>query len=106
MGFNRVKCNVLHLDSTNPCYEYSMRNTSLEAITEEKDLPYILVYKSHFLYSEIECVLYAGQTKREGHIWHNLGGHTIILFFNLNNEYMNIRTMERKKAVFSLSLRD
>ena len=38
MGFNRVKCNVLHLGSTNPCYEYSMRNTSLEAITEEKDL--------------------------------------------------------------------
>ena len=38
MGFNEAKCNVLHLGSTNPCYEYSMRNTSLEAITEEKDL--------------------------------------------------------------------
>jgi len=38
MGFNEAKCNVLHLGSTNLCYEYSMRNTSLEAITEEKDL--------------------------------------------------------------------
>jgi len=39
VGFNEAKCNVLHLGSTNPyCYEYSMRNTSLEAITEEKDL--------------------------------------------------------------------
>ena len=35
MGFNEAKCNVLHLDSTNPCYAYSMRNTSLEALTEE-----------------------------------------------------------------------
>ena len=56
-------------------------------------VPYILRYKSHFLYSEIdtkiECVLYAGHTKREGNIWHNLGGNTIILFFNINNEYMN-----------------
>ena len=38
MGFNESKWNVLHLGSTNPCYEYSMRNTSLEAITEKKDL--------------------------------------------------------------------
>jgi len=38
MGFNEAKCDVLHLGSTNPCYEYCMRNTSLEAITEEKDL--------------------------------------------------------------------
>jgi len=38
MVFNETKCNVLHLGSTNPFYEYSMRNTSLEAITEEKDL--------------------------------------------------------------------
>ena len=38
MGFNEAKCNVLHLGSTNPCYEYSMKNSSLEAITEEKDL--------------------------------------------------------------------
>jgi len=37
MGFNEVKCNVLHLGSTNPCYEYSMRNPSLEPITEKKD---------------------------------------------------------------------
>jgi len=37
MGFNEPKCNVFHLSSTNPCYEYPMRNTSLEAITE-KDL--------------------------------------------------------------------
>jgi len=28
-------------------------------------------------------------TKREGNIWHNLGGNTIILFFNINNGYMN-----------------
>ena len=34
-------------------------------------------------------ILYAGQTKREGNIWHNLGGNIIILFFNINNEYMN-----------------
>ena len=37
MGFNEVKCNFLHLGSTYPCYKYSMRNTSLGAITE-KDL--------------------------------------------------------------------
>jgi len=36
MGFNEVKCNVLYLASTNPYYEYSIRNTSLEAIIEEK----------------------------------------------------------------------
>jgi len=51
------------------------------------------MYKSHFLYSKIdanfECVLYPGHTKKEGNIWHNLGGNTIILFFNINNEYMN-----------------
>jgi len=35
MGFNEPKCSVLHLGSTNPCYEFCMRNTSLEAITEE-----------------------------------------------------------------------
>ena len=29
------------------------------------------------------------QTKREGNIWHSLGGNTIILFFNIDNEYMN-----------------
>jgi len=34
----RPKCNVFHLGSTNPCCEYSMRNISLEEITEEKDL--------------------------------------------------------------------
>ena len=42
MGFNETKCNVLHLGSTNQCYEYSMKNTSLEAITEEKDLGVII----------------------------------------------------------------
>ena len=56
-------------------------------------LPYILVYKLHFLYSEIdakiECILYVGQTKREDNIWHNLRGSTLTLFFNLNNEYIN-----------------
>jgi len=45
------------------------------------------------LYSEInakiECVLYAGHTKRESNIWHNLGRNTITLFFNINDEYMN-----------------
>ena len=35
MGFNEAKCNVLYLGSTSPCYEYSMRNTSLETITEK-----------------------------------------------------------------------
>jgi len=38
MGFNEAKCNVIHLGSTNPCCGYSMRNTPLEAIREEKDL--------------------------------------------------------------------
>jgi len=38
MGFNEAKCNVLHLGPTTPCYEYSMSNTSLEAITDEKGL--------------------------------------------------------------------
>ena len=46
----------------------------------------------HFVYHKVatksECILYAGQTKREGNIWHNLGGNTI-LFFSINNEYMN-----------------
>ena len=56
---------------------------------QREQLPYLLAYKSHFLYSRIECVLYAGHTKREGNIWHNLGGNTTILFFNINNEYMN-----------------
>ena len=52
----------------------------------------IYLSMSHFLYSEIDtkikCVLYVGHTKREGNIWHNLGGNTIIFFFNLNNEYL------------------
>ena len=57
-------------------------------------LPYILAYKSHFLYlyeinTKIKCILYTDQTKREGNIWHILGGNTIILFYNINNEYMN-----------------
>ena len=59
------------------------------------DILYILLYRPHFWYHEIttksECVLHEGQTKREGNIWHNLGGNTIILFFNINNEYMNNR---------------
>jgi len=41
-------------------------------------LPYLFVYRPHFWYHKIaaksECVLYTGQTKREGNIWHNLGG--------------------------------
>ena len=49
--------------------------------------------ESHFLYSEIDakikCDLYTGQSKRECNIWHDLGGNTIILFFNLDNEFMN-----------------
>jgi len=53
-------------------------------------LPNIHAYKSHSLYSKIDakiaCVLYVGHTKREGNIWHNLWGNTIILFFNINNE--------------------
>ena len=28
-------------------------------------------------------------TQREGNIWHNLAGNTMILFFNPNIEYMN-----------------
>jgi len=59
----------------------------------KKQIPVILTYKTQFLYSEIdvktECILYTGHTKREGNIWHNLGGNTIILFFNINKEYMN-----------------
>jgi len=38
MKFIEAKCNVLHLCPTNPCYEYSMGNTSLEAIKGQKDL--------------------------------------------------------------------
>ena len=59
-------------------------------------LPYIL-YKSHFSYSEIDakmdCVLYMVHTKREGNILYNLGGNKIILFLNINNEYMNNKQM-------------
>ena len=59
---------------------------------------YILAYKSHISYSEIdaktECVLYTSHTKREGNIWHNLGENTITLFFNINNEYMNKKQIE------------
>jgi len=51
------------------------------------------MYKLHFLYYKIDAkikyFLYVGHAKREGNIWHNLGGNTIILFFNINNEYMN-----------------
>jgi len=50
---------------------------------------YILEYKTHFSYSKIEYILCAGDTKRESNIWHDLGGNTIILFFNINNEHMN-----------------
>ena len=59
-------------------------------------VPYLLMYKSHFSYPEInakmECVLYA-HTKREGTILHNLGGNKILLFFNINNEYMSNKQM-------------
>jgi len=58
--------------------------------------PKIIIYSHVYialLHAEIddkiERVLYVGSTKREGNIWHNLGGNTIILFFNINNEYMN-----------------
>jgi len=58
-------------------------------------IPYRLVYWPHFWYLEIAiksgCGLYTGQTKREGNIWLNLGGNTIILFYNINYEYMNIK---------------
>ena len=43
----------------------------------------------HKIAVKSKCVLYMGQTKREGNIWHKLGGNTIILFFNINNDYMN-----------------
>ena len=49
------------------------------------NIPYILAYKMHFLYSEIDvkihCALYVGHTKRKDNILPNLGGNTIILFF-------------------------
>ena len=44
-------------------------------------------------------VLYTGQTKRVGNIWHNLGGNTIILFYNINNEYMNNKLIRCAFAV-------
>ena len=49
-------------------------------------LQHILVYRLHSWYNKSKRVLYVGPTKREGNIWHNLGGNTIILFFNINNE--------------------
>ena len=52
-----------------------------------KDVP----YTSHTFYTPKSTPksTYGGQTKREGNIWHNLGGNTIILFFNHNNQYIN-----------------
>ena len=47
-----------------------------------------------------KCFLHAGHIKREGNIWHNLGGNTIILFFNINNEYMN--NIKFIRCVFSV----
>ena len=52
---------------------------------------YMWVYK---VLNQLFCqllILYTGQTKREGNIWHNLGGNTIILFYNINYEYINIK---------------
>ena len=60
---------------------------------QQLDILYILVYRPHFWYHKIAIkskgVLYTGQTKKEGNIWHKLGGNTIILFYNINNEYIN-----------------
>ena len=57
------------------------------------------MYRPHFWYHKIAaksgCGLYMGQTKREGNIWHNLGENTIILFYNINYEYMNIKQLIR-----------
>ena len=61
MGFNEAKCNVLHLCSTNPCYEYSMRNTSLEAITEEKDLGVTIDRDLKFLMHVLKAVSLASR---------------------------------------------
>ena len=50
MRFNEAKCNVLHLGSTNSCYEYSMRNSPLEAITLEKDWGVTIEWDLNFLH--------------------------------------------------------
>ena len=38
MGFNKDKCKVLHLGTTNPGWEYCMNDTTLETTSDEKDL--------------------------------------------------------------------
>ena len=48
MVFNAKKCKVLHLGNSNPLHEYSMESTTLEAITEEKDLGVIVDDKLKF----------------------------------------------------------
>ena len=57
------------------------------------------MYRPHFSYHEIAaksgCSLYMGHTKREGNIWHNLGENTIILFFNIKNEYMKNKLINK-----------
>ena len=55
---------------------------------------YIVMYKSHPIYSEIankiKCHLYVGETKSEGIFGIILGKNNNIVF-NLNNENTNIR---------------
>ena len=51
MRFNVGKCKVLHLGSTNPCYEYIMGDLTLEAATEEKDLGVIIDEKLKLLFN-------------------------------------------------------
>jgi len=49
-----------------------------------------------------------GQTKKEGNIWHNLGGNTIILFFNVKGtvhhqkiflKYVMLRTVTKNATI-------
>jgi len=39
-----------------------------------------------------------GQTKREGSIWHNLGGNTIIYVYMNNNKLLGVFSMLSFKA--------
>ena len=50
---------------------------------------YSLIRCNFEIVAKSKCILCASHTKREGNIWHNLWGNKIILFFNINNEYMN-----------------
>jgi len=38
MQFNVDKCKVMHIGKHNPEFKYSMANTELETVQEEKDL--------------------------------------------------------------------